>query len=60
MYFDAHTVDMSGLPPGEYQVGVQVYYFTDETFTEIENVQVDDCSDDPDCRFVLVGTVTVE
>ncbi len=58
--FDAHRIDASALPPGEYRVGVQVYYFTDQTFTEIANLTLDTCDDDPDCRFIVVDTVTVE
>ncbi|MEQ8674730.1 MAG: glycosyltransferase family 39 protein [Aggregatilineales bacterium] len=61
VYFDSHLIDTSTLPAGEYQVGVAVYAFTDQTFTEIRNLSADDCSDAPDdCRFIFVGTVTLE
>jgi hypothetical protein len=59
LYFDTHFIETAGLPPGEYQVGVQVYYFVDTGFTEIENVSVSDCSDDPDCRFIIIDTVVI-
>ena len=58
VYFDSHVIE--NLPPGEYRIGVQVYSFTDETFSTTENVLVDDCRDDADCRFIFVGTVNVE
>lgn len=61
LYFDSHLIDTSGLPAGEYHVGVAVYTFTDQTFTEIHNLQAADCSDAPDdCRFIFVDTITVE
>lgn len=58
--FDAHTIDASNLPSGEYRVGVQVYTFTDQTFSEIENLTLDTCDDDPDCRFLIVDAITLE
>lgn len=61
LYFDSHLIDTTPLPPGEYQVGVAVYTFTDQTFTEIENLRADDCIDSPDdCRFIIVDTVTID
>ena len=60
-YFDSHLIDTSALPAGVYQVGVAVYAFTDQTFTEIRNLSADDCRDAPDdCRFIFIGTVTLE
>jgi len=60
LYFDSHIIDTSTLPAGDYQVGVAVYFFTDQTFTDIENLRADDCTDSPDdCRFVFVDTVTI-
>lgn len=60
IYFDSHSIPLENLPPGTYNVGVQVYYFTDETFTEIENIEASDCSDDADCRFIILDTITLE
>src|SRR5690606_23133367 len=51
LYFDSHFIPTDDLPTGEYQVGVAVYYFTDNTFTEIDNLVVDNCNDDSECRF---------
>jgi hypothetical protein len=60
---DEHYADSKflpgALPPGAYQVGVQVYYFTDSDFTQIEHAPAADCSDDPACRYVIVDTFTV-
>lgn len=56
VYFDTHFIPTAGVPPGDYQVGVQVYYFTDSAFTTFENVN---CSDSPDCRFIILADVRV-
>lgn len=58
-YYDSHAIPTADLSPGRYQIGVQVYAFTDETFSATENLSVDDCSDDADCRFVFVGEAQV-
>ena len=59
LYFDSHNIDTQTLPPGSYQVGVQVYTFTDASFTTIENSSVADCTDDSDCRFIIIADVQV-
>ncbi len=56
IYFDNHFIPTAGVLPGDYQIGVQVYYFTDSTFTTFENVN---CSDSLDCRFIIVADVRV-
>ncbi len=58
-YFDSSFIPTLDLPAGDYQVGVGVYTFADADFSEIENLSADDCSDDPDCRFVIIGAVTL-
>lgn len=60
LYFDSHVIPIDNVPPGEYQVGVQVYYFLDDNFSQIENIPASACDDDPDCRFVIVDTVHIE
>lgn len=60
LYYDSHYIDASRLPPGDYRVGVAVYYFTDTTYTAIANLSSMDCSDDPDCRFIIIGTATFD
>ncbi|GAB4513998.1 MAG: hypothetical protein OHK0046_15460 [Anaerolineae bacterium] len=59
LYFDSSAIATDGLPAGTYQVGIQVYSFTDNTFSQIENLPAVDCSDDPDCRFIIVGEVEI-
>jgi hypothetical protein len=59
-YFDSHLISTDDLPVGDYRVGVQVYYFTDSSFTQIETVESADCSDDPNCRFIIVATVHID
>jgi hypothetical protein len=59
-YFDSHLIPTDNLPAGDYRVGVQVYYFTDSSFTQIETVESADCSDDPNCRFIIVATVHID
>ncbi len=58
-YFDSKIIPTTDLPAGDYQVGVQVYSFTDESFTEIENLPAQPCDDDPECRFVILGMVNI-
>lgn len=60
LYFDSHFIDRRALPAGDYRVGVAVYYFTDTTYTTIANLSSMDCGDDPDCRFIIMGTVTLD
>lgn len=60
MYFDSHQISTDGLPPGTYRVGVQVYYFTDASFTQTQNVPAANCTDDPDCRYVIIGEIVIE
>jgi len=60
LYFDSHAINTANVPAGDYQVGIQVYRFTDESFTQIENLRADDCTADADCRFIVVGTVRIE
>lgn len=62
MYFDSHFIPNDDLPAGEYEVGIAIYAFTDTTYTEIENLLLDgdDCADDPDCKFIIVDTISIE
>ncbi|MDX1992487.1 MAG: glycosyltransferase family 39 protein [bacterium] len=60
LYFDSHFIDTTALAPGMYQVAVQVYRFTDASFSQIEHLPADDCTASPDCHFVIVGTVEVD
>ena len=59
LYFDSLHVSTAGLPLGEYVVGVQVYSFADTDFSQIVNAPVDDCGADPDCRFIVIDTLTL-
>ncbi|PJF22600.1 MAG: hypothetical protein CUN56_05185 [Phototrophicales bacterium] len=58
VYFDSHVIQ--NLSPGIYRVGVQVYSFTDETFSTTENARTDTCIDDPECRYIILGSVTIQ
>lgn len=60
LYFDSHIIDATALTSGDYRIAVQVYAFTDETFTETQNALADDCTDDTECRFVFVDEVRVD
>ncbi len=55
LYFDSHQIDADTFAPGVYRVAVQVYSFTDGTFTQTQNALTDDCTDDAECRFIFVG-----
>jgi hypothetical protein len=58
-YFDTHQHAIRDLPAGAYQVGVKVYYFLDPAFTRLEIAPASDCSDEPDCEFVIIDSITV-
>lgn len=58
-YFDSHTMNIEGVASGVYQVAVQVYAFTDETYSETVSAPVSDCRDDAECRFIVIGSVTI-
>lgn len=58
-YFDSHTFDLAEIPAGQYRVGVQVYWFTDGTYTQTDNLRADDCGDDELCRFIIVDEVII-
>lgn len=57
LQFDSHA--LPDLPPGTYEVGVLLYYPTDPSFSSTEIAPADDCSDDPECRFIFFDTVTI-
>jgi hypothetical protein len=57
LYFDSHVLALDNLPPGPYQVGIQVYTFTDESFQTIEQMPVADCS--TDCQHLILDTVHI-
>jgi hypothetical protein len=59
-YFDSHVLSLSNVPPGSYQVGLQVYTFTDETFTTIEHLLPADCGMPTACQFIILDTVQVK
>ncbi len=59
-YYDGHIISTEGLPLGTYRVGVQVYYFLDEAFTQIQNIPAADCDDDANCQYVIFDEVVVE
>jgi hypothetical protein len=59
-YFDSHGLSLSNVPLGDYQVGLQVYTFTDETFTTIEQMLPADCGTPTACQFIILDTVQVE
>lgn len=59
IYFDNHVIDITDMLPGTYQVAVQVYAFTDDSFSQTQNLATADCSDDELCRYVIVGEVVI-
>lgn len=58
LYYDTRVLP-GDFPAGTYRLAVQVYSFTDETFTGIDLLQADDCADDADCHYVIVAEVEV-
>lgn len=58
-YFDSHVIDAEDIQQGVYQVALQVYAFTDESYSEIANARVNDCQDDDLCRYSIIGTVSI-
>jgi hypothetical protein len=59
-YFDSHVLSLGNAPPGSYQVGLQVYTFTDESFQTIEQMLPADCGTPAACRFIILDTVQVD
>jgi hypothetical protein len=59
-YFDSHVLPLGNVPPGSYQVGLQVYTFTDESFQTIEQMLPADCGTLAACRFIILDTVQVD
>ena len=59
-YFDSRTISTTDLPPGTYPVGVKIYYFTDASFTQFENTQTNDCNDDANCQYIIIGEAVIE
>ncbi|HEX3049135.1 MAG TPA: glycosyltransferase family 39 protein [Aggregatilineaceae bacterium] len=55
VYYDSHV--LGDLPPGQYQVGIKVYYFTDPGFQQLEIVPVAGC--EQNCDYWLLGTVEI-
>ncbi|KAB2860590.1 MAG: hypothetical protein F9K46_09715 [Anaerolineae bacterium] len=60
LYFDSHTLDISNLPIGQYQVGVKVYYFTDTNFTQLTIAPASDCSANAACEFILLDSIEIQ
>lgn len=59
-YFDGHVLRPQNLPPGRYQVGVKVYYFTDTDFTQLQIAPASDCSANPACEYIIVNTLEID
>lgn len=57
-YFDGHVLDITDLPPGSYRVGIQVYHFVSEDFSEIEHIQPNTCQ--PNCQFDFIAEVEIK
>jgi hypothetical protein len=57
LYYDGHVLSTEKLPPGQYQVGLKVYYFTDPNFTQLQIAPASDCSANPACEYIIVATV---
>lgn len=55
LHYDAHVIDISKLPAGDYTVGVKVYYFS-EDFSTITDVP---CNAGSNCPFYVLDTVTL-
>lgn len=60
LYFDSHTLNISNLPIGQYQVGVKVYYFTDTNFTQLTIAPASDCSANAACEFILLDSIETQ
>ena len=60
MYFDSRQLSTENIPPGSYLVGLKVYYFLDNNFTQLEIALADDCSTNPNCEFIFLETVEIQ
>lgn len=54
LYFDSHLIPIETPVSGNYRVAVSVYRLTGETDPPFVNLTVDDCTDDPNCVFIIV------
>jgi hypothetical protein len=59
LYFDGHTLPTGALLPGDYRVGVKVYFFTDD-FQTLTIALASDCSANPACEFIIIDSVHVD
>ena len=58
-YYDSHQHALDTLAAGRYRVGIKVYSFTDNSFTQLEVAIVSDCSDDPACEFIIIEEIDI-
>lgn len=58
LHYDGHVLDARALLPGDYALGVKIYTFLDDAFTQIEVIPVDGC--DANCDFTILETVTID
>lgn len=57
LHYDPHIIDINGLAPGTYNVGLKVYYFTPD-YSSIIDVPCTNTA--PSCDFYTVATIEVE
>ncbi len=57
-YFDSHAIDIRDLPAGKYQVGIQIYHFLTDDFSQLELISPSSC--ESDCPFEILETIEIE
>lgn len=60
MYFDSRVLSTEGVPAGTYMVGLKVYYFLDNNFTQLEIAPAEDCSTNTSCEFIFLDTIDIQ
>lgn len=52
IYYDGHTLDVGQLPTGDYQLGIRIYRFVNDDFSEVTILKPDSCQ--PECDFAII------
>ncbi len=59
-YFDSHRHSIENLPDGRYRVAIKVYFFTDNTFSQLEIAAPVGCGEEAGCEFLVIDEVQVQ
>lgn len=57
-YYDYHPIDISDVPAGNYRVGIKVYRFLNDDFSQLEVISPSSCA--PDCDFDFIGNIAID